>query len=314
MLAKRLMMRVLVTGGTGFIGRKMVGALLARGYLVTVLTRDVLGVRGTLDPRARVAAWTPWTQGVWTEEVSGVDAVLHLAGAGVFDEPWSKDRIEVLRWSRVDTTHQLSRAIAAAKKRPRLLISASAIGIYGMHTDDAILDEQSAQGSDVLAEICRAWEKAAAPAVDSGVRVVHPRLGIVLGADGGALHKMLPAFKLRMGGPLGDGQQWVSWIHWRDVVDGIDHAIQTSAMQGPFNFTAPTPVRMSELAHAIGLVLDTHSRARVPKALLELVVGKELAAILLTGQRVSSKKLEDAGFAFSYPQLLPALEELIGPK
>src|SRR5580692_11628125 len=208
------MMRVLVTGGTGFIGKKLVGALLGRGYLVTVLTRDVEGARERLDPRARVAGWTPWTQGIWTEEVSGVDAVVHLAGAGLFDEPWTKDRIEVLRWSRVDTTHQLSLAIAGAKKPPRVLVSTSAIGIYGMRTDDEVLTEDSAQGDDLLAEMCKAWEKAAGPAVEAGARVVHPRFGIVLGTDGGALHEMLRAFKFKMGGPLGDGRQWFSWVHW----------------------------------------------------------------------------------------------------
>jgi uncharacterized protein len=320
MLAKRPMMRVLVTGGTGFIGRKLVSALLGRGCLVTVLTRDVIGAKSRLDARVRVAAWTPWTQGIWAEEVSGVDAVVHLAGAGVFDEPWSKDRIEVLRWSRVDTTRELSIAMAAAKKRPKVLVSTSAIGIYGMHRDDDVLGklpeltEDSPQGDDVLATICKSWEKAAAPAVEAGIRVVHPRLGIVLGADGGALHQMLPAFRLRMGGPLGDGTQWFSWVHWRDVIDAIDHFIKTEATVGPYNVTAPHPVRMEELANAIALVLNTHSRARVPRFMLELLLGKDRTEILLTGQRVSSKKLEDAGFGFAYPELMPALEELIGPK
>jgi uncharacterized protein (TIGR01777 family) len=308
------MIRVLVTGGTGFIGKMVVSSLLGRGCLVTVLTRDVLAARGVLDPRARVAAWTPWTQGVWTDEVSGVDAVVHLAGAGIFDEPWSKDRIEVLRSSRVDSTQKLALAMAAAKHPPKVLISASAIGIYGMRDDDTLLTEESPQGSDVLAEICKAWEKAAGPAVEAGIRVVHPRLGIVFGADGGPLQSMLPAYKLRMGGPLGNGKQWISWVHWRDVVDAIDLAIHTPAMQGPYNITAPNPARMDDLAHGIALVLNTHAGLRVPRFMIELVLGKERAEVVLSGQRVSSKKLEDAGFAFGYPALVPALEELIGPK
>jgi uncharacterized protein (TIGR01777 family) len=308
------MMRVVVTGGTGFIGKKLVAALLARGYLVTILTRDVEGVRSRVDGRARVAGWTPWAPGVWAEEVDGVDAVVHLAGAGVFDEAWTKDRIEVLRWSRIETTRVLATAIAGARRPPKVLVSTSAVGIYGMRKDDEVLTEDSDAGTDVLAEICRGWEKAAAPAVDAGVRVVHPRLGVVLGAEGGALSQMLPAFKLRLGGPLGDGTQWTSWVHWRDVVDAFDYAITTPAVTGPYNVTAPNPVRMQELAEAIALVLNTHAKARVPKFALELVLGKERAEMLLTGQRASSKKLEDAGFAFSYPDIVPALEELIGPK
>jgi hypothetical protein len=308
------MMRVVVTGGTGFVGKKLVGALLARGYLVTVLTRDALGARGRIDERARIAGWTPWTSGVWAEEVDGVDAVIHLAGAGVFDEPWTKDRVEVLRWSRVDTTRELAVAIAGARRRPKVLLSASAVGIYGMRNDDEVLTEDSEKGADVLAEICKSWEKAAAPAVEAGVRVVHPRLGVVLGAEGGALAQMLPAFKLRMGGPIGPGTQWVSWVHWRDVVDAIDFAITTPEVTGPYNVAAPNPVKMQELAEAIALVLNTHAKARVPKFALELVLGKERAEMLLTGQRVSPSRLEDAGFAFSYGNIVAALEELIGPK
>jgi len=308
------MMRVVVTGGTGFIGKKLVAALLARGYLVTVLTRDVEGTQGRIDARARIAGWTPWARGVWAEEVDGVDAVIHLAGAGVFDEAWSKDRVEVLRWSRVETTRELSLAIASARRPPKVLVSTSAVGIYGMRKDDEVLTEDAEKGTDVLAEICKAWEKAAAPAVDAGVRVVHPRLGVVLGAEGGALAKMLPAFKLRMGGPLGQGTQWVSWVHWRDVVDAFDFALTTAEVKGPYNVTAPNPARMQDLAEAIALVLNTHAKARVPRFALELILGKERAEVLLTGQRASSKKLEDAGFGFSYADLVPALEELIGPK
>jgi hypothetical protein len=308
------MMKVVVTGGTGFVGKKLVGALLARGYLVTVLTRDVEAARGRIDARARIAGWTPWTTGVWVEEVDGVDAVIHLAGAGVFDEAWTKDRIEVLRWSRVETTRELATAIAGARRRPKVLVSTSAVGIYGMRKDDEVDGEDAEKGTDVLAEICKAWEKAAAPAVEAGVRVVHPRLGVVLGAEGGALAHMLPAFKLRMGGPLGPGTQWVSWVHWRDVVDAFDFAITAPQVTGPYNVTAPNPVRMQELAEAIALVLNTHAKARVPKFALELILGKERAEVLLTGQRASSKKLEEAGFAFSYGEIVPALEELIGPK
>jgi uncharacterized protein len=308
------MMRVVVTGGTGFVGKKLVGALLARGYLVTVLTRDVGAARGRLDERARIAGWTPWTSGVWTEEVDGVDAVIHLAGAGVFDEPWTKDRVEVLRWSRVDTTRELALAIAGARRRPKVLLSASAVGIYGMRNDDEVLTEDSEKGTDVLAEICKSWEKAAAPAVEAGVRVVHPRLGVVLGAEGGALAQMLPAFKLRMGGPIGPGTQWVSWVHWRDVVDALDFAITTPEVTGPYNVVAPNPVKMQELAEAIALVLNTHAKARVPKFALELILGKERAEMLLTGQRASPSRLEDAGFVFSYANIVAALEELIGPK
>ncbi len=308
------MLRVLVTGGTGFIGRKLVGALLARGYLVTVLTRDVEGSRAKVDRRARIAGWSPGAGHVWEEEVSGVDAIVHLAGAGVFDEAWSRDRVQEIRSSRVDTTRELATAIAKAKRPPKVLVSTSAVGIYGMHRDDDVLTEDSPKGADTLADVCTAWEKAAAPAVEAGVRVVHPRLGIVLSGDGGALQQMLPAFKMRLGGPLGDGTQWMSWVHWRDVVDSIDFMIQTAEASGPYNVTAPNPVRMDELANGIALVMNTHAKARVPKFMLEFVLGKERAEVLLTGQRASSAKLTAAGFAFSYPDIVPALEDLIGPK
>jgi uncharacterized protein (TIGR01777 family) len=307
------MIRALITGGTGFVGRKLTHTLLARGWQVTVLSRDVSLARGKLDARVRVAGWSPGSRQL-VEEVSGVDVVVSLAGAGVFDQPWTHARLEVLRESRVGSTRDLSLALAQAKKKPKLLVSASAVGIYGMRKDSAVLGEDGSLGTDVLAEICKAWEKAADPAREAGIRVLHPRLGIVLGADGGALAKMLPAFKWFVGGPLGDGQQYVSWIHWRDVVDAICFAYEKVELAGPANFTSPDPVKMEELAKSIGLVLNRGARMRVPPFAVRLMVGEGAADALLTGQRAVPRKLSAAGFAFSYPELVPALEELIGPK
>jgi uncharacterized protein (TIGR01777 family) len=309
------MIRALITGGTGFLGKKLTRALAARGWLVTVLTRDVAGSQGKLPDTVRLAGWNPSAPGPWTEEIEGVDTVIHLAGEGLFDAPWTKDRLGELRSSRVNSTRRLAEVIAAAKKKPKLFISASAVGIYGMRKDDAVLDEDSALGqSDALSGICKAWEQAAVAAREAGVRVVHPRIGVVLGADGGALARMVPPFKWRVGGPLGDGKQWVSWVHWRDVVDAVCFVHEKESFSGPFDMTAPNPSTMEDLAKAIALVLNTKSRFHVPPFVLKMAVGDGAAEALLTGQRAVPKKLEQAGFEFKYPDLVPALEDLIGPK
>ena len=211
-------------------------------------------------------------------------------------------------------THNLATALAKTKKKPKVLVSASAVGIYGMRKDDTVLGEDGSFGDDALAEICKAWEKAADPAREAGIRVVHPRTGIVLGADGGALAKMLPAFKWHVGGPLGRGTQWVSWIHWRDVVDAVSFAYEKAELSGPFNLVSPNPVTMNDLAQGIGLVLNRGSRMHVPPFAVRMAVGEGAAEALLTGQRVVPRKLEGLGFGFGYPDLVPALEELIGPK
>ncbi len=318
MLWTGTMIRALITGGTGFIGRKVTSALLSRGWQVTVLTRSVEGAKGKLDPRVRVAGWDPAALGTWTEEVEGLDVLVNLAGEGIFDQPWTKDRIADLKASRIAVTRNLSLAVARARKKPKLMVSASAVGVYGMHRgmhlDDATFDESGALGEGVLADICKGWEKAADPAREAGVRVVHPRLGIVLGGDGGALAKMSRPIKWFVGGPLGDGKQWVSWIHWKDVVDAIGFAHEKPELTGPVNFVSPSPVTMNQLAHDIGLVLNRSARFHVPPFAVKMMLGDGPAEALLTGQRVLPNKLLGAGYAFGWPDLLPALEDLLGPK
>lgn len=301
-------MRVVVTGGTGFIGTKLVAALGARGDTVTVLTRGGAKARSPGNERVSYASWTPTTAGAWTESLVDADAVIHLAGAGVMDERWSPARVAVLRSSRVESTRLLAEAIAAATKKP-VFVSASAIGVYGFRKDDEVLDEDGAHGTDVLAEICEAWEAAAEPARAAGARVLHPRIGLVLGAEGGALEKMLAPFRAFVGGPLGDGKQWFSWVHWKDTVDAILFALGSS-MSGPFNVTAPEPVRMNDLARALGHVMHRPSAFRVPAPALRLALGDRADAVL-TGQRAVPKKLKDAGFAFAFTRLEEALADIL---
>lgn len=301
-------MRVVVTGGTGFIGTKLVLALAARGDDVTVLTRGGARPPGPARERVRFTAWTPTTTGDWSASLADADAVVHLAGAGVMDERWTTARMAVLRSSRVDSTRVLAEAIAGAAKKP-VFVSASAIGIYGFRKDDELLDESGAHGTDVLAEICEAWEAAAEPARAAGARVAHPRIGLVLGAGGGALAKMLPPFRAFVGGPLGDGQQWFSWVHWRDTVDALLFAVDSS-LSGPFNVTAPDPVRMNDLAHAIGHAMHRPSAFRVPAPALRLALGDRADAIL-TGPRAVPRKLTDAGFAFAFTRLEEALADIL---
>jgi uncharacterized protein len=288
-------MRVLVTGGTGFIGRALTLALGARRDDVAIVSRRAApgGVR-----------WDDLER-----EVERADAVVHLAGEPVAGARWTPERLEAIRASRVDTTARIARAIANASRRPRVLVSASAVGLYGMGTGDTPLDEASPAGDDVLARIVLAWEAAAAPAL--GVtRVVHPRIGIVLGRGGGALESMTTPFKWFVGGAVGTGTQWMSWIHLRDAVRALLFAVDHAELTGPFNVTAPEAVDMATFARTLGRALHRPSALRVPAFALRAALGRGLAQVLLTGQRAVPRRLVDAGFAFEWPRLDAALEAI----
>ncbi|HEX7663322.1 MAG TPA: TIGR01777 family oxidoreductase [Polyangiaceae bacterium] len=299
-------MKWIVTGGTGFIGANLVKALEARGDDVVVLSRGDAETKG----RVRRVKWDPMQAGPWQKEIDGADFVMHLAGEPIAEGRWTDDRLEKIRSSRTVTTGLVADAIVSAEKKPAVFVSASAVGIYGMRKDDEKLDEASPPGDDVIARICVDWEKAAAPAEAVGVRVVHPRTGIVLGKDHGALAKMLPAFKAFVGGPVGDGTQWVSFIHIADEVAALLFCADTAALSGPVNLTAPNPVTMNDLAAAIAHALHRPNLLRVPKIAAELALGK-MAEVVLTGQRVLPKKLLDAGFTFRFPTIEAALQDLL---
>ncbi len=305
-------MRVVISGGTGFIGRRVVAALLERGDAVTVLTRSVQAAKRSVDSRATLVAWDPERAETWAQTVREGEAVIHLAGEGVADKRWSAARKRELRTSRVDTTARIARVIGGATGGPRVFVSASACGYYGMrmHDEAETSVESDPPGSDFLAQLCVQWENAAEPAKGPAVRVCHPRIGVVLGLEGGALAKMLPAFKMFVGGPLGDGKQYLSWVHETDVVRGILHGLDTESIDGAFNVTAPEPVTSNEFAHALGHALGRPSAARVPAIALKLAMGSEMADMVLRGQRALPKRLQETGFSFAFPTLASALLDL----
>lgn len=314
-------MRIVVTGGTGFIGRSLVRSLCERGDDVVILTRGDrtlaskchgLGARPACCRGAgdfKLLRWSPDQSGSWQESIDGADAVVHLAGAGIFDDRWTLEHKDEIRRSRVRSAELLSEAIARASVKPRVFVSGSAIGYYGTKTGDRVVIEDDPPGTDFLARVTKDWEEAADVARSSGVRVCHPRTGLVLGHHGGVLAKLVPIFLTYLGGPVGDGRQFVPWIHKADVVRAIEHAIENPALDGAFNLTAPEPVTMNEFAHELARSLDRPSSIRVPEIAVRLALG-EAAEIILTGQRALPKRLLESGFAFLFPELPSALADL----
>jgi uncharacterized protein len=251
-------------------------------------------------------SWNPTAGTIDAAALEGVDAVVHLAGAGIGDKKWTPERKQLVLESRTQPTGLLCRTLAVLDPQPRVLVSASAIGYYG-DRDEEILTEDSAPGDDFGAQVCQAWEDATSPAADAGIRVVRMRSGLVLAANGGLLKRLLLPFKLGVGGRLGSGKQYMSWIAIDDELRAILHAIDTDALAGPVNLTAPNPVTNAEFTSTLGSVVHRPTVLPTPLPALKLVYGGELVDTLLGSQRVSSGKLRSSGFEFLHPDLGAAL-------
>jgi uncharacterized protein (TIGR01777 family) len=296
-------MNILVTGASGLIGSALASSLSAAGHDVTRL------VRSAPQPGEKAARWDPQAGSIDAHAFDGVEAVVHLAGENIAARWTSAQKVKI-RDSRVQGTQVLSEQLATLADPPKVLVCASAIGYYGDRGAE-VLSEDSAAGAGFLAEVCRAWEAAAEPARQKGMRVVHLRFGLVLSATGGALAKMLPPFRLGLGGVLGSGRQYISWIALADAVGAIEHAIVTDALQGPINAAAPQAVTNQEFTKTLGNVLGRPTIFPLPAFAARLMFGEMADALLLASTRVQPAKLLASGYRFRYPELEGALRHLL---
>jgi hypothetical protein len=302
-------MKVLVTGATGFVGVRLCEALRAAGHVVVGLSRDARRARAEVPALASAWSWDPLGGPPPPGALEETEAVVHLAGETVQGR-WTRARRQAIRDSRVVGTRHLVEGIAAAPRPPRVLVAASAIGYYGSRGDDE-LAEDAPPGDDFLAGVCTAWEGAALAAEGLGVRVVRARLGIVLDSGGGALQRLLPVFHSGMGGRLGSGRQWWAWVHLDDAAGALRHALESDALRGPCNVTAPKPVRQKEFARQLGAALRRPSFLPAPALALRLILGG-FADELLASRRAIPRALLAAGYAFRRPELADVLSEAAG--
>jgi uncharacterized protein len=301
-------MKIAIAGATGFVGSRLVEQLQAQGDRVVILTRSPQSASSRF-PQAEVVGYNPLKSGEWQAEIDGCDAIINLAGEPIAEKRWTPAQKRVMLESRQIGTQKIVEAIEKATVKPPVLINASAIGYYGT-SETSKFDETSPAGTDFLAEVCTKWEAAAQAASVTGTRVVILRLGIVLGENGGALGKMLAPFSAFVGGPIGSGKQWFSWIHRDDVVKLIIAALKDAQMQGVYNATAPNPVTMTGFADTLGTVMNRPSWLPVPNFALEALLG-EGAIVVLQGQQVIPSQTLAQGFEFQYPILKPALAAIL---
>ena len=302
-------MKIAIAGATGFVGSRLVEQLQSQGHQIVILTRSPQQASNRF-PQAEIVGYNPLKSGEWQAAISGCDAVINLAGEPIAEKRWTLDHNRVILESRKLGTEKIVEAIAQATIKPPVLINASAIGYYGT-SETSKFDETSPAGTDFLAQVCTAWEAAAQAATVSGTRVVILRLGIVLGENGGVLGKMLAPFSAFVGGPIGSGKQWFSWIHREDVVKLIIAAITDAQLEGVYNATAPNPVTMETFAQTLGTVMSRPCWLPVPNFALEALLG-EGAIVVLQGQQVIPTQTLAQGFEFQYPTLQPALAAILG--
>ena len=303
-------MRVVVTGGTGFLGAAICRALVAAGHGPLVLTRNPAGAAGRLGPGVEAREWQPDRSGEWQQALDGADAVVHLAGESIASGRWTEARKAQLRDSRIVSTRLLVEAIERAASRPAALLSASASGYYGPRGDQPVTEDDG-PGDDFLARLCQDWEREAQAAEALGVRVVRVRTGVVLGRGGGALPRLLTPFKLFVGGPLGSGRQGFPWVHIDDVVGIYCWAVEQAEVAGPLNAVGPELLDNRQFLAILGRVLGRPSWAPVPGFALKLMLGEMAEPLLLQGQKILPKRTEELGYRFKFPTAEAALRDLL---
>jgi hypothetical protein len=296
-------MKILVSGASGLVGQAVVHNLSSRGTEVFRLVREAAS-------EAREIRWNP-SEGIEdARKLEGMDAVIHLAGEPVAEGRWTDDKKRRIRESRVKGTKVLAEALAQMERKPAAFLSASAVGYYGSRGAE-VLTEESAPGDDFLAQVCRDWEKATEPAAQTGIRVACMRFGIILSAQGGALTKMLTPFKMGVGGRMGSGEQYMSWIALDDVAGIIEHLLEKDSLSGAVNVVAPNPVTNKEFTKALGEALSRPTLLPVPEFALRLAFGEMADVALLSSQRVEPARLKQSGYVFKYPELNGALNHVL---
>lgn len=304
---KESAMKILITGATGLIGRKLCHSLTGDGHTVVAVSRSPEKVRNLAA--AELLKWDTMTGLPPAQALSGVDGIVHLAGEPVADKAWSDEQKKRIKDSRVISTRNLVDAVRAADPRPPIFVSASAVGYYGDRGDEKLYEE-SPPGKGFLSEVCQVWEREAEPVSELGVRLAVVRIGVVLSLEGGAMPKMLAPVKLGVGGPLGSGRQWFPWIHIDDIIGILRHAISTETLAGPINGAAPEEVTNAEFTRQLARMLGRPAFLPTPEFALKLIFG-ERAAVLLASNRVIPKVAEQSGYKFKFANLTPALKDLL---
>ena len=308
-------MKLLLTGCTGFIGRELIPLLINEGHSLTVISRQTKGRLNTIvnDSSIKVIQMNPAESSSWDKEeiqnsLKSCEGVINLAGEPIAEKRWTTDHCKEITNSRIETTKNLIKNLRNLRKPPKVLINASAIGFYGSHSQTEFTEE-NIQGDDFLANLCKEWEFTAKNK-PRATRLLIVRIGIVLAKDGGALGKMLPIFRAGLGGPIGDGKQWMSWIHRTDLCKLINESVKNSAWSGVVNGVAPNPVRMNEFSNSLGQILGRPSLLAVPGPILKLILG-DGARVVLEGQNVQSQRLNKLRFKFSFPTINDAFQSIL---
>ncbi|PIQ87033.1 MAG: TIGR01777 family protein [Candidatus Omnitrophica bacterium CG11_big_fil_rev_8_21_14_0_20_45_26] len=300
-------MKILIAGGTGFVGKKVVQSLLNQNHQLIVLTRQGRSSRAN---NLRYVKWNPFESSAELDVLNGCDAVINLAGESIANKRWSASQKDLIQNSRIKVTQAIVSAVEKAPIRPKVLINASAVGFYGFRGSEEIT-EASRGGEGFLSEVCRSWEGHAMRAEGFGVRVVRLRLGVILGKDGGAFQRMALPFRLMIGGWLGDGNQWMSWIHIEDVVRLILFCLEHHEASGVINAVAPQPVTNKAFSLVLAQVLKRPCLLPVPAVLLKFLLGEMAENLLLGSQRIVPQRAKEIGFSFRYPDIRQALESII---